>query len=1082
MRQKIKLFSPKGFIFAHSFTKPMTKSNAMKKLFTFLLFTFYFSLLASEAQQRRPIDNQHPLWMIHIDVWNSADPQKIIDLIPDEIKPYVCMNLSLSCQYDTARNVYKMPRCAVRTYKSWGSVCQLNNMWFTCQPASGGHTHIQDDDIETFEYFFKTYPNFLGWNYAEQFWGFDEKNDESSATQTDRLALFAKLVPMHHQYGGVLTVSFCGNIWSHGLNPIGMMKRNKALLQACKDYPEAILWLYKYTTSSCWYNNESVTFGPFVSGLSKNYGVRYDQCGWNGALEALLGKDNGKKYPGAAGIGTVMEQTCVNGGAVWDGPELIWQEDFQNLGNTTVDGYTRRNWGTFPNFRGVWLDMFRKVVDGYMYIPTREEVVGNIKIAIKNDVNSSSASDETQRNEDMYATWGDLYNGLYKQDDPFNRGNGQWMDNFWYLKKTGRYGTIPMVIGFYDDIAKNIPVQVNKSARSSRWGTQAKKVADFNEQYPQVSDGDLFVNRYRNQLVTYTPYTYFNSRTTATGGIPLRYNSCDSLKLTWNKLTGAVVYEYADSISFYINNYRSDSTSTRTEKIVITGCKEKPTYKLNKRSEATTGRITPSWNGETGTYTLSFFHFGPVDLTVYCSGTAADRQTDVLPQKHLPTPKQPEAYRGPVTIEAEDMDYKSVQSVVLTNSGYYVPDITDYAGNGYVEMGTNTAGALRHQLVLAEGGEYDIYVRYSDSKKAGTLAAKANSTTIIPVTIEQTGLNDWRKASFKATMKAGKNTVILTNSQGIAMKIDQIIYVPAGTPAEKYKVTIREVEHGRIVADVDSAAEGQQVRLTVIPDEGYALKELRVMNSVYFTQGKTISFEGNDITFTMGDENITLRPLFADVASALKLDFSNVLAGTFPPGWRATDGTTVYEYPKSYSQGPRTFAGFTGYQGKALYWRNTSADYGRQSGYPLYLEPGDYKLTFAMAGWKAEPDYKVNILTASGSTVATTPVYKASPNAGGVSSANLSSAKLQELAFTVSTAGQYVVEFAAATGGYVEFLLLDCKLKQVTSTGIAMPIHDGADGGEQLFDLNGRRMSNCGGKGFFILRTADGKTRKIIRK
>ena len=242
----------------------------MKKLFTLLLFTIHFSLLTSEAQLRRPVDSQHPMWMIHVDVWNNADPQKIIDLIPADIKPYVCMNLSLSCRYNTELNMYHMPRNAVRTYKSWASVCQLNNMWFTCQPASGGKTHIQDDDLETFEYFFKNDPNFLGWNYAEQFWGFDEPGDKCSSSQTSRLALFAKLVPMHHQYGGFLTISFCGNIWSHGLNPIGMMKRNKDLLKACKDYPEAILWLYKYTTSSCFYNNESVTWGPFISGLAKN--------------------------------------------------------------------------------------------------------------------------------------------------------------------------------------------------------------------------------------------------------------------------------------------------------------------------------------------------------------------------------------------------------------------------------------------------------------------------------------------------------------------------------------------------------------------------------------------------------------------------------------------------------------------------------------------------------------------------------------------------------------------------------------------------------------------------------------------
>ncbi len=441
------------------------------RLFKMFIMLAVFLLTAGKvsAQERRPVDDRHPLWLIHVDVWNQADPQKIINLIPDDIKPYVCLNLSLSCSYDKEKDVYMRPQSAVRTFKSWATVCQANKMWFSCQPASGGHTHIKDDDLETFEYFYKRYPNFLGWNFAEQFWGFDEPNDKSSSTQVERLELFSKLVPMAHKYGGFLTISFCGNIWSHGLNPVGMMKRNAALLQACRDYPEAILWLYKYTTSSCFYNNESVTFSPFISGLAKNYGVRYDNCGWNGALDDILGSGHGRKYPTAAGIGTVMEQTCVNGGAVWDGPELIWTEDFQNLNNSTVDGYTRRNWGTFPGFDNAWIDMFRKIIDGTMYIPTREEVVKRTKIVVVNDVVNGS-------DEDKYASWGTLYDGLYKQEDPFNKDNGQWMNNYWYLKKTGRYGTVPVAVELYDDLAKAIPVVVKKSERSARWPSESKKV------------------------------------------------------------------------------------------------------------------------------------------------------------------------------------------------------------------------------------------------------------------------------------------------------------------------------------------------------------------------------------------------------------------------------------------------------------------------------------------------------------------------------------------------------------------------------------------------------------------------------
>ena len=63
-----------------------------KKTFILLLFVV-FMMTSMCAQQRRPIDSRHPLWLVHVDVWNKADPQKIIDQIPNDIRPYVCMNL-----------------------------------------------------------------------------------------------------------------------------------------------------------------------------------------------------------------------------------------------------------------------------------------------------------------------------------------------------------------------------------------------------------------------------------------------------------------------------------------------------------------------------------------------------------------------------------------------------------------------------------------------------------------------------------------------------------------------------------------------------------------------------------------------------------------------------------------------------------------------------------------------------------------------------------------------------------------------------------------------------------------------------
>ena len=939
----------------------------MKKNFLLLvLLMLTIAWQSATAQQRRPIDSQHPLWLIHIDVWNSADPQKIIDLIPADIKPYVCMNLSLSCQFDTNTSMYRMPRNAVRTYKSWASVCQKNGMWFSCQPASGGHTHIQDNDLETFEYFFKTYPNFLGWNYAEQFWAFGDAGDMSSMTAASRWALFANLVEMSHKYGGFLTVSWCGGDYHMSTNPMAELKADKNFLAACKKYPEAILFLYKYTHASSFYNNESICWGPFISGLAKNYGVRYDNCGWNDTTKKLVG-ENKCTYPGSAGIGTVMEQTCVNGGAVWDGPELIWTEDFKNLNNTTVNGYTRRNWGRFDNFNGIWLDMWRRIIDGTMYIPTREEVVNKTKIAVINDFSSGYES---------YTSWDDLYNGLYLQTDPFNQRKesrhnyGQWYNNLCYFKSTGRYGAIPIVIDMYDDIAKSIPIKVKRSNYQSRWSDEATKQADFNEQYPEVSTGDLYVNRYRNQLVTYTPYSYLNSKKTATADIPLLYNTCEKMNLTYGKLSSGVIREYEDHINFYLNNYRSDTTNAITDKIVIYGVKATPSYTMTMPTTGANSQkatITfKRYDSAKKTYTIWLSHLGPVLLSIKCTGDGTDRMTDVLPADTLALPKQPEPFKGPIIIEAENMDYKNV-NVALTHSGWWAQEYKDFAAMGYVETYENANSSLRHSLKLTEGGDYNIRVRYCNSNKAGSMKATVNGTDYA-MTFEKVDINDWREAVITTTLNAGENTLILQNSDLIKMTIDQIIYEPVGTPQEKFNVKVREADFGHVIADVDSAVAGQTVHLTITPEDGYGIKALKVVSSIFFTQGKTIPIEkgATEASFVMPDDNVTIQPVFYDMAAVYELDFTNVANGAHPIGWRTNDGSNR-DYPSSgNTSGPRTFAGLIGYQGKALYWRTNYAEYGRLANYKLNLQPGKYQLIYVTAAWKGAPTYQANILNSSG--------------------------------------------------------------------------------------------------------------------
>jgi hypothetical protein len=315
------------------------------------------------------------------------------------------------------------------------------------------------------------------------------------------------------------------------------------------------------------------------------------------------------------------------------------------------------------------------------------------------------------------------------------------------------------------------------------------------------------------------------------------------------------------------------------------------------------------------------------------------------------------------------------------------------------------------------------------------------------------------------------------------MIIDQIIYMPVETPKEKFKVTVRHADFGTIVADVDSATAGQEVHLTISADEGYGIKLLRVVNSVYFTQGKTIPVtEGaTEVSFIMPDENVTIQPVFSDLCAVYNLDFTSVSAGELPVGWRTTDGSDVRNYPTSNGSGPRTFSGLQVYQGKALYWRTTSAEYGRLANYKLSLEPGKYMLVFATAAWKGTPTYQARILKSSGGSVASSATITATPNLNGNAAGDLSSAERNTLSFEITTKGDYVIQFKEVGSGMQEFLLAECRLRDLNIlTGInthysevRMP--------EGIYSPSGLRRQTLQ-QGLNIVVRPDGSVRKVMLK
>jgi len=80
------------------------KTNPIQQVFEDLSF----DVSAASSNFRRPINNESPAWLVHIDSWNYPDPEKIIDLVPEDVLPYVVFNISLSINYSHTEHRWLM--------------------------------------------------------------------------------------------------------------------------------------------------------------------------------------------------------------------------------------------------------------------------------------------------------------------------------------------------------------------------------------------------------------------------------------------------------------------------------------------------------------------------------------------------------------------------------------------------------------------------------------------------------------------------------------------------------------------------------------------------------------------------------------------------------------------------------------------------------------------------------------------------------------------------------------------------------------------------------------------------------------
>lgn len=757
-----------------------------KILLTLLVFLSALATTANAEQTlRRTISTDKPMLIVHIDTWNSPDPERIIEMVPKDILPYVCFNLSLSA---TDMICTSGPNVC----DSWMKACANKGVWAMIQPSSGAHNRFSDTDFTDYERYFKEYPNFLGWNFAEQFWDFGaEKSDGSGTWSTwkERLNTLTQILKICHAYGGYLVVSFTQAYYSADMMPIAYMKLNSEMRDQLKTHPENFICCEKYTMKNGFFDIESNCLGAYIGGYAGQLGIRYDACGW-------LSEDENKwPYVKAAGAIPVMEHIMLNGMTVIDGPETIPVEISHEVSeNKTSDGFTKRNWAWFPHFTNIFMDEFRKILDGTIRIPTKNEVIDRTKIVVRNDINDGTLN--------SYLTPEEMFDGLYRRDS--DRGGtawpNVWLDNRWFFKKTGRYPAFPQVYNLYDEYAKEKLIVVKKSQYKNRWSTNAKKVAEFNRLFPEEYTGDIYASHIENSWMTYNPYQYqdimtelgnadvnrgngkrlfYPSEKCASGTIPFQYNTAESVTLKYAPYSMAVMKEYPDHVYFYMQNYNNSGkesdnyaeTPNRNDTIIIKGITgNAPVVTMTDRANHRASALTQDYKD--GTLTLIVSHNGPLDLDVTCAGDATERKTEWT-DATISLPEVPETYIDTLQYEAECMETKSISA--NRKNGYFNGH-AGYQGQGFVEMGSSTSACLRDTIWAPADGTYKMVIRYQSPDLGSNYRYRIGTGKNVFLSLPKTDGETWTLSKEQTiTLKKGANVFrLFNNSSSTSVFVDCI--------------------------------------------------------------------------------------------------------------------------------------------------------------------------------------------------------------------------------------------------------------------------------------------------------------------
>jgi hypothetical protein len=308
-------------------------------------------------------------------------------------------------------------------------------------------------------------------------------------------------------------------------------------------------------------------------------------------------------------------------------------------------------------------------------------------------------------------------------------------------------------------------------------------------------------------LYAYNPW--LNSNITTAASIPLKYNTCESVELSYEAHTFSVINESANKLQIYLNNYRTDKNQLwtqypddfswyalqntilpqfatnpldgtfRTSVIKVNGSTSQPVYTLTDRGSHKASTSSSSWAN--GVYTLTIVHNGPVDITIDCAGTATDRLSVPTPLS-IVSPVSPIAYTGEKQYEAEGAIVISPAAVTNT------PLPITYHGTGFVKFSStsSSSSSVKFEVINAEiAGAYALDIRYAAVSNVNLVDILVNGTKVSTPIFPATG-SETIYAIFtqKINLNVGTNNIIelKANAAGAIINIDKIIVTKKDFP------------------------------------------------------------------------------------------------------------------------------------------------------------------------------------------------------------------------------------------------------------------------------------------------------------